>query len=606
MRLIASSSLLALSLCAAASAGAEQVPAATMEDARAAYDAGDWDDAASRFEAVYEASGKDSPQRAEAALERANIAWEQGDYATARRWAEEALELARALKLDAAVGRLLLTLGHIEASEGKLGQARQTFQLCVQLAKEQQDNIFGALCRMNLSLVERTRGQKPDEAKIKADIASLQKLGTPMAVGAALAKTAELYEQRGELEQANLMLSQAQERFAAAGNVPAQSRNALRQARVLQSMGRHAEAKSKVDAALPALKRMKNRPSLVLAYGLLGKDAEQRGAQSDAVEHYLSALKVANETKSPQLIAQGQLAVCEALMRPTIDMRAETYCVQAAARFEQLKVYELAARAQIAAAQLKQTSGALADARKLYLSAIKMLEEKVSPEVLDKRALAQQKVNVCQVEVQLEVTGALVRCRDALKSVESASKPPYGAAHAAALYNVGVAAQREKQWSEALSAFDRAASAYDGLSERVRAADARLRLGTLAATLKDQEARGIAALRAGIKGLGADVAQPDALQTAINLRVQLIQLLLATSQHAEALSVADELLPLVNTPKLTGQRAWTMQARASAQLKLGQRDAAISSLEEGAKLAKQAGDKELAKMMEDSLKQLKK
>jgi tetratricopeptide (TPR) repeat protein len=476
----------------------------------------------------------------------------------------------------------------------------------VQLAGEQQDNVFGALCRMNLSLVERTRGTKPNDAKLKADIAQLQQLGTPMAVGAALAKTAELYERRGELDQALVLLGQADERFRTAGNVPAQSRNALRQARVLQAAGRGPEAKSKIEGALPSLKRMKNRPSLVLAYGLLGKDAEQRSAHDDAVDHYLSALQVANETKSPQLVAQSQLAVCEALMRPTIDARAETYCVQAAARFDQLKVHELAARAQLATAQIKQTQGDLREARRLYIAAIERLERDVDPELLDKRSLSQQKVNVCQVDNQLEITGALLRCRDALKGVEAASNPPHGPARAAALYNVGLAAQREKQWAEALGSYDKAAQAFEALGERVRAADARLRLGTLAATLKDQEVRAEAALREGIKGLGADTSTVEALQTAVNLRTQLVQLQLSQSRHADAAATIDTLLPLLTGPQLVGQRAWALQARASAQLKLGQRDAALASLQEALPLAQKAGDKELAKMLDDSIKQLKK
>jgi tetratricopeptide (TPR) repeat protein len=547
--------LLTSLLCAPqlATAGAP-AEAPTMAQARQSYDDGDWDVSSSRFEAVYAAAPEDSVERAEAALERANIAWEQGDYATARRWAEDSLERARALKLDAAVGRLLLTLGHIEVSEGHLSRARQTFQLCVQLSKEQQDDVFGSLCRMNLSLVERTRGQKPDDNKLRADIAKLKALGTPMATGAALAKTAELFERRGELAQALMLLEQAQSEFVAAKNVPAQTRNALRQARVLQSAGRHAEAKQKIEAALPALKRMKNRPSLVLAYGLLGKDAEQRNDQSDAVQNYLAALKVANETKSPQLTAQTQLAVCEALMRPTIDPRAETYCVQAAARFDALKVHELAARAQIASAQIKQTGGDLREARKLYIAAIERLEKEVDPELLDRGSLAQQKVNLCQVEVQLEMTGTLLRCRDALKSVESSPKIHPGA-QAAALYNIGQAAQREKQWTEALNAYDKAAGVFEVIPDRVRAADARLRAGTLAATLKDHEARAETSLRAGIKTLGADTATPQALQTAINLRTQLAQLQLNQAKYSDVIATIDTLLPLLTTPELVGQRA---------------------------------------------------
>ena len=61
----------------------------TMQQARKAYDRGEWDQAISMYKSVYETVEKNDPLKAEAALEWSNILWERGEYKQAKKLAED-------------------------------------------------------------------------------------------------------------------------------------------------------------------------------------------------------------------------------------------------------------------------------------------------------------------------------------------------------------------------------------------------------------------------------------------------------------------------------------------------------------------------------------
>src|SRR6056297_1461628 len=134
---------------------------AHLEDARALYQAGHWDDANGAFETAYDGAADGSEIKAAASLEWASLLWERGEYNQAERLVTEAIELDRALDLDDATGRLLVTLGHIEASKGELAEAENTLNICVQLTGELGDDVYRALCRLNRRVVRTLRGEDP-------------------------------------------------------------------------------------------------------------------------------------------------------------------------------------------------------------------------------------------------------------------------------------------------------------------------------------------------------------------------------------------------------------------------------------------------------------
>ncbi|MFU8805510.1 MAG: tetratricopeptide repeat protein, partial [Bradymonadaceae bacterium] len=244
-----------------------------LEEARGQYKSGHWDQAVSSFEKAYKAADEGSVGKAEAALEWGSLLWEQGDYGQAEARVKDALERARALKLDHAIGQLLLTLGHIEASQGRLREAESTLTICVRMAGEEQDRTYQALCRLNRRHVRTLRGQPPgSEAEFRADIAALEQAGTPLSVGTSLAKTAELFQTTGDLGRAMELLERADKHFAGAGSVPAIARNKLRIAQLMQEQGRWSDARGQLDGLVGQFEVMGSRPLLVNALGSTARD----------------------------------------------------------------------------------------------------------------------------------------------------------------------------------------------------------------------------------------------------------------------------------------------------------------------------------------------
>lgn len=584
---------------------------AELEVARQAYNRGEWSDAIARYKVIYETASDRDPARAEAALEWSSILWEQGSYREAKRRAEEALELAREIKYDAAIGRLLVTIGHIETSQGQLARAHKTFQLCASLSGEQADQVFSAICRMNLSLVDRLRGRPGmSEAQLRRDIARLESAKTPLAAGSALAKTGELYVKSKQYGQAIALLEKAQAQFEAAGSVPAQARNRLRIARALQESGDYPRAMAHIKMALGPLRKMNNRPALVNAEGLLGADAAQRGARGEALGHYRKALKLSEQIGNPQLTAQSHLALCEAMANPTPIEGVEHHCAQADARFGKLRVPELQVRAKIARANMAQRRGELKPAREQYKQAIEILDERVSASVRDDAAVAVQRANLCQVENQLEVTGALLTCRAALDALKALPNSATYTEHiAATYYSAGFAAQREERIKQSLRHFEQAAAAYMKTSppQRLRAADARLRMGLIYSVVLEGEDEAERAFRAGLALLDGHEQLAGAPLMIRQLRQQLIQLLDAQKKWEE---VRDEARALIAWAKPRGDGAAVGRASnflASALLKLGDRAGAISALEQGvAALEGVEGEAALRKMMKANLRALEK
>lgn len=604
--------MMALTMGSASSAWAGEAEVAKMEQARQAYDSGEWDRAVVLYEEVYKGSSKKESLHAEAALEWSNILWERGEYSKAMKHAEEALEVARALKLDEAVGRLLVTIGHIEASQGKLGSAAKTFALCSSLSKESGDEVFGAICRMNLSLVNRLRGRAGmSDAELKSNIALLESAKTPLAAGSAMAKTADLYSKNKNYAGAMALLQKAQVQFVAAGSVPAQARNRLRMAQVLQDSGDFDAARAQLELARSPLLKMNNRPALVNTYGLLGRDAQQRGQRADAVTHYNASLKLAQGIGNPQLIAQSHLALCEVLASPSAATNVEHHCVQATDRFSKLRVPELEARARIVRANLAQTRGENKEARAQYKEVIKLMEEEVSASVRDADTLAVQYANLCQVDYSLKTTGTLSVCKTGLEKLLALEKSGAYVGHIAATYYIaGFAAQDEKNVKQALRYFEQAALAYMKLPtpEPVRAADSQLRMGIIYSAIIKGEDNAERAFRKGLELLQGQERATGALAIQAQLSQQLVQLFAERKQWT---SVRDEAQALIDRTKAHGSDpatlGWSYNYLAQAKLKTGDRAGAISALETGVEvLAGVSSQKSQRDMMAKSLKSLTK
>lgn len=575
-----------------------------IDAARELYAAGNWDTAIEAYEDALKSAKKGSIAEAEATIELASLQWEQGDYARAHDRASRALELAKKLKLDQAVGRLMLTLGHIEASQGKLGAAESTLKICVKSATEQKDRNFTALCEINLRFVRQLRGRSVGtEAAYRKNLNVLKKSGQHVLVGTALAKSAELQEKAQDFDAALNTLRQAQQQFVAAGSVPSQSRNQLRLAQALQNLNRWDEAAKELDGLVLRFRNMKNRPALVTAYALRGKQRAHGNDHKGALADYEKARATARSLGSPQLIANTELALCEYYALAGDETQATTFCTSASKGFARVGIPALAARSHILLARLAQAKKEWLTARQQYLAALDIVTN-VSASARDKREIAVQQVNLCQVEMQLKSNGAYRRCLDARKALGGikANDASFRGMTAATDYAIGMTAP-EKQRDVAMSAFESAANTWMALNNGPQAAEALLRLGKHQSDSKKTRKQAIATLGRGLKALG-EPSDASRQALAIQLAIQKGQAELATESWEPARTTLEKLAGWADKSGDDYSAAWAYSGLAQARLKLADRDGAISALKAGRAHARKAKDDELLQLMENNLAKL--
>ncbi|QDG52009.1 hypothetical protein FIV42_15050 [Persicimonas caeni] len=571
-----------------------------LETAQKQYQAGKWEQARESYKKAYDTAPDDSRLKAQAALEWSSLLWEQGDYAAADKRVDDALRRARKLKMNEAVGRLLLTQGHIQASQGKLRKAENTLKICINLTSEQNDEVFGALCKLNHRLVRQLRGRPagPDSDYKKA-IAQLEAAGTPLSVGSALAKTAGLYAQGGNPAKALELLKRAQQSFSKADSVPAQLRNRLRIAKLLQEQGQHAQADKYLEGLVGKFSAMNNRPALVDALVLTAQSEMHKGNAAAAQKHYERALSVAKKTKSPNLIARSQLALCEFGVSAGKGSQFEDKCTAAAKTFDKLGIPDLAARSNAQLAGLYHAQGQLNKASAMYSKVIQRLEKTGVPGTHDTPAVATYRANLCQVEMSLRSNGAHYLCKKALEELEK-QKSANPAMLAATHYGVGVTAGRDGWAPGGLDHLNKAVelSLEQTPPDRALASDAMLRRGIILGQMKNKEDEAAHAFKKGIAITEQD--KSDSLRaTRVQLRTQLAQLQL---EEREWKTAKGSLEALIEDAKGDPQsQAWAYSGLARAELKLGDKKAAKKALQKGLPLAKKAGDKELVSNFKENL-----
>ena len=463
-RVFALSVLLIVALLAGTSFAQEGKASKFLGKAQDQYHEGRWYEAREAYKKAYEAAPEETAVRVESALGRSTLLWEQGNYGSASKYIGEALELAKKLELHGAVGRLLLTLGHTQASQGRLGKAEQTLKHCVQLAAEQKDPVFGPLCHLNHRLVRKLQGKNVgSDADYRKALKKLESVDSPLTVGLSLAKTAELYAQGGQRGRAFQLLSQADKQYDKAGSVPAKARNRMLKARFLQETGKWPEARKHLEGLLGQFQSMGSKPALVDVLGLLGNDAQYRNSWGEAKKRYQRALKLANATGSPQLVAKVQVALCE-VGAASGDSSAAAHCEDAINTFTKLGMPQMSAQAHASSARLAQQTANLEKARDEFLTALKISEEKVHPKIrkpgLQKNVLA----NLCQIEMRMQLDGAYYRCRKALKGMDEESTGE--AMLAATNYAMWNSAANEGHAQEATEHLEKAVKMYAGMKPR--------------------------------------------------------------------------------------------------------------------------------------------
>ena len=569
--------------------------------ARSDYHDGNWQEARLKYEDAYRRAPESESVRVAAAMGMSMLLWEQGRYAKARNYIDEALSLARELNLNESIGRLLLTLGHIEGSLGQLASAEETLDLCIDLATNQSDPTFASLCRINHRLMRKLQGKSiGPESDYREALETLKSGDNPMTVGLSLAKTAELHAKGGQADRAFQLLNSAEERYDEVGSLPAKARNRLLKARFLQDVGQWKKARGELDGLLETFRQMNSKPAMIDTLGLQGKDATHRGQYRTALEHYQDALELAQSTGSPQKLAKVQLSSCEVSARAGGTQALES-CKRALQTFDKLGMPLLRARTNSAIGRNLYKQNALSEARKYFIDALRIRDEEVHPELVDDRARARDLGNLCQIEMREEITGAFHRCKETLDLLDQASFE-HPRMRATSHYAAGVAAAREGHIEESLAHLDDALEGYEGLEsfDAPSVTSAYLRRGSLLKRT-DRPEKATETFQKGLERL--EQAEGDHLASIIKLRIQYAQQQLDLDQWQGAAQQLQTLAREAREVGDIGTRAWAYSTLARARNRLDGRGEASArqALEKALPLARDAGDDELVETIESNL-----
>lgn len=572
-----------------------------LSKAESKYHAGKWYKARTAYEKAYEMAPEDSPVRVKAALGRSTLLWEQGDYHAASTYIREALDLAKELNLHGAVGRLLLTLGHTQASRGQLATAEQTLQQCMQLAAEQGDPVFGPLCKLNHRLVRKLQGKAVgSKAEYKQALKQLESVDSPLTVGLSLSKTAELYADGGQRKRAFNLLDRAGQQYDEAGSVPARARNNLLKARLQQQAGQWNAARPKLKSLLKTFESMGSKPALIDILGLLGNDAQHRGAYGQAKTYYKRGFEIAKKTGSPQLQAKSRVALCD-IGASTGDAALDAHCREAISTFEQLGMPQMTAQAYAARGRLAQRTDALEKARDQFVAALEVIDEKVHPKLQQPSRRRNALANLCQVEMRLQIEGAHYRCREALETMDadSVSESMLARTH----YALGNSATSAGHTDEGTDHLSEAAELFESMTPPNLGmyGDTQLRLGEIYKKSGDRE-KAAKAFRAGLELLG-DANADSLMQTKVQLRSQYAQMELARENWKSAVEQLENVGGEAKAIGDVATRAWSYSALARANNQLGENEAARKALKKALPLAKKAGDEKLVETVKTNLEQ---
>ncbi len=576
-----------------------------LGDARSLYYAGHWEEADEAFESAHQTSEEGTRLRAAAALEWGSLHWEQGNYPRAERLVTEALNLARELEIDEATGELLVTMGHIEASKGELSSAENTLNICIQLTGELGDDLHRALCRLNRRMVRTLQGKDPgSDADYRADLDTLGNAEGSLSVGTSLAKTAELFRNNGDYDRAAEMLDQAEEIYREAGSVPALTKNQLRRAQLMHHRDLYEEARPMLEGLLGRFEAMKNRPMIVHTLSLQAADAIQQSDMEQGVSLYRRALNIAEQIGNPQLIGRVHLALCELNFA-----NSPSHCREATKVFSSTNMRFLEIRAQTSLARTYQARHQFEKSRTTFRKAIEQLEDAVdTSEGPHAVSHTLQYANLCQVEAQLEATGALSTCRQAIEAIENldeAEQNRHANLRAATIHAAGRTAIQENNARAAIEHLTESAQLYEQRSEpkyQLLAADVLLRLGVIQ---NESDSAGDDAPDTFERGLkivaNLDRSDSEVAATYVSLKTQLTQRIMADEQWSDSVAMLRKLIALTADVEDDATGAWAYSRLANALIQLDRRDDAVEALESALPLAKEAGDENLIKTVTENL-----
>ena len=180
----------------------------------------------------------------------ANVTTEQGDWLTATKLSDQALRLFHEVNDKDGMAYALVGVATALEVHGDIPGARRNYEESLKLAREIGDKSIGAYATYGLCHVEALAGDFPTAKKQCLDsLATRQEMGDKATIAQTRSRYAELLIEEGKPQEAETLLRQALEQFAAERLSDDEIEGRATLANALAAQGKTVEAQSEINSA---------------------------------------------------------------------------------------------------------------------------------------------------------------------------------------------------------------------------------------------------------------------------------------------------------------------------------------------------------------------
>ena len=238
------------------------------------------------------------------------LAQAQGDYAAARRYYEQSLEIAQALGDRAGVSSSLHNLGALAQDQGDYAAARRYYEQSLEMLQVLGDRAGVALTLWGLAMIASAQGDIAEARKqYESALGTFQELGDKKNIAGVLHQLGILAQAQGDYAAARRYYEQSLEMLQALGDRAGVSISLHQLGMLAQAQGDYAAARRYYEQSLEIKQALGDRAGVASSIGQLGQLAELEGDYVTAVRAWAAALAVFEELHSPNAdIVRGWFA----------------------------------------------------------------------------------------------------------------------------------------------------------------------------------------------------------------------------------------------------------------------------------------------------------
>jgi adenylate cyclase len=267
-----------------------------------------------------------------------SVAYQQGDYPTARAHHEESLQLYRELNLLSGIVTCLNNLAGVATVKGDIDEARQYLDQCLLLARQVGDrqrvsNVLNALG--NLAIHEgnfvAARRYYEEGLTIKRDI------GARLGIGNSLANLAIVAVEQGNLEEGHVLAEASLRERRAIDNPRGIANSLILLASVAGYRNEYAVAQQYMEEALEIQRDINDRWAISTTLYNLSELELLKGEYSQAQRYAEECLALARELEQPWNIGHATRALGKIAFEQNEQTRARQLYQEAFAIYEGIK-----------------------------------------------------------------------------------------------------------------------------------------------------------------------------------------------------------------------------------------------------------------------------